>query len=88
MVKDYAPIPPHGRLLELINLSRRSYETIAYKVTVYAIVRRISHIMCVCYNLEEHSILKPFVTYSSTSSSYSINTLVLSLPIKDLIFIG
>ena len=29
-----------------------------------------------------------FVTYPSISSSYSINTLVLSLPVKDLIFIG
>ena len=47
--------------------------------------KKITH-SCLCYKLDKHSILKPFITYSSLSTPYSINTSVLSLTIYRILF--
>ena len=41
--------------------------------------KKITH-SYLCYKLDKHSVLKPFVTYSSPSTAYSINMLVLHQP--------
>ena len=43
------------------------------------LLEKITH-SYLCYKLDKHSVLKPFVTYSSPSTPYSINTLVLHQP--------
>ena len=42
---------------------------------------------CLCYMLDERSILKPSITYSSLSTPYSINTSVLPLTIHRILFL-
>ena len=43
------------------------------------LLEKITH-SYLCYKLDKHSVLKPFVTYSSPSTAYSINMLVLHQP--------
>ena len=49
------------------------------KLLFMLLLEKITH-SYLCYKLDKHSVLKPFVTYSSPSTAYSINMLVLHQP--------
>ena len=75
LVINYIGFPPQGISLQLTNCSGTELRNNSF-IESY----------CLCYCYKKSPILKPSVTFSSLSTSYSINTSVLLLTIYRILF--